>query len=83
MFEGLGMGLGLGLGPSLSKYLVNVSSRHSLLQMISGAKWHEIDHKEVVVVKERSVWMEIQSIESTLYPEVLKIKTIIVVKQNL
>ena len=34
-------------------------------------------------IEQRSVWPETQSVESTLYPDVLKIKTIIVVKQNL
>ena len=34
------------------------------------------------VLYQRSVWPETQSVESTLYPDVLKIKTIIVVKQN-
>ena len=33
--------------------------------------------------RQRSVWLETQSVKSTLYPDVLKIKTIIVVTQNL
>ena len=42
-------------------------------------KWKVFELRHL---KQRSVWPETQSVESTLYPDVLKIKTIIVVKQN-
>ena len=38
--------------------------------------------KKSAIFAQRSVWQETQSVELTMYPDVLKIKTIIIVKQN-